>query len=72
MVVKTGAAKVVSLPALWVCPLCCDRPPTTDRGGFDLDACDGCIHSSVGSPVDSTLKGDEETDHETEEHEGGK
>ncbi len=64
-----GAAKVVVLPALWVCPLCCDRPPTTEGGCFDLDVCDGCVHSSVGPPVYSTLEGDEETDKETEENE---
>jgi len=67
--VNMGAAKVVVLPALWVCPLCCDRPPTTEGGCFDLDVCDGCVHSSVGPPVYSTLEGDEETDKETEENE---
>jgi hypothetical protein len=69
MGVQMGAAKVVWLPAPWVCPLCCDRPPTTDGGRFDLDVCDGGIHSSVGSPVYSMPEGDEETDHETEEDE---
>ena len=67
--VNMGAAKVVWLPALWVYPLCRNCPPTTDGGRFDLDACDGCVHSFVESPVYSTLGGDEETDNETKEDE---
>jgi hypothetical protein len=64
-----GTAKVVRLSALRVRPLCRDRPPTTEGGRFDLDACDGCVYSCVGSPVYSTPGGDEETDNETQEDE---
>jgi len=64
-----GAAKVVWLPALRIRPLCCDRPPATDRGRFDLDVRDGCVHPFVGSSAHSTLEGDEETDYETKENE---
>ena len=64
--VNMGAAKVVVLPALWVCPLCCDRPPTTDQGRFDLDVCDSCVDSSVESSACSTPEGDDETDKEDE------
>jgi len=61
------AAKVVVLPALWVCPLCCDRPPITDQGCFDLDVGDGCVHSSVEYPACSTpAGGGEETDAKTD------
>ena len=56
-----GAAKVVVAPALWVCPLCGDRPPTTDRGGFELDVGDGRVHSSVESQARSTPVGGNET-----------
>ena len=60
-----GAAKVVVLPVLWVCPLCGDRPPTTEGGCFDLDVCDGGLDSSVQSPVCLSSHGDDQTDHET-------
>ena len=60
-----GAAKVVVLPALWVCPLCCDRPPTTEGGCFDLDMCDGCLDSSGESPACLSSDGDDQTDNET-------
>ncbi len=67
-----GAAKVVVLPDLWVCPLCCDRPPTTEGGYFDLDVCDGCVDSSVESPACLSSDGDDETDNETgQEDEAG-
>ncbi len=61
-----GAAKMVWLPGLWVCPLCCDRPPTTEGGCFDLDMCDGCFDSSVESPACSTPEGDDKTGNETD------
>ena len=65
-VTNRGAAKVVVLPGLWVCPHCCDRPPTTERGGFDLDVGDGRVHSSVESQARSTPGGANETDNQAE------
>ncbi len=62
---EMGAAKVVVVPALWVCPLCCDHPPTTDGGCFDLDVCDSCLDSSVQSPAYLLSDGDDQTDNET-------
>jgi hypothetical protein len=60
-----GAAKAVVLPALWVCPLCCDCPPTTEGGCFDLDVCDSGLDSSVESPACLPSHGDDQTDNET-------
>ena len=62
---EMGAAKVVVLPALWVCPFCCDRPPTTDGGCFDLDVGDGGLDSSGESPACWSSEGDDQTDHQT-------
>ena len=60
-----GAAKVVVLPALGVCPLCCDPPPTTEGGCFDLDVGDGCLDSSIKSPACWSSDGEDQTDHQT-------
>src|SRR5215469_15979609 len=59
-----GATKVVVLPALGVCPLYCERPPTTERGRFDLDVGDGCLDSPGASPACLSPEGDNQTDHQ--------
>jgi hypothetical protein len=66
-----GAAKVVVLPALGVCPFCCDRPPTTDGGCFDLDVGDGGLDSSVESPACLSSEGDNETGYQRKKDEAG-
>ena len=60
-----GAAKVVALPTLWICPLCCDRPPTTEGGCFDLHVCDSGLDSSGKPAACWSSEGDDQTDHQT-------